>query len=277
MKTKITLWVLMILDAVIAIGVTGYGLITGQSFVQIPLFRAMLLGIPFILTCLHAMWNFGFKRGVSFLLLSALIGFLAEVLGVNFGLGFGGNYSYRTQTGMIWGVPLTIPIYWAIFIYTSNVISTSCFGWFGIPKPRFGKRHALFLILLLAILDGILTMNIDMALDPLQTVRESWTWFVQGPYFGIPIGNFVGWFLVAIIASGLFRIFEGINPQKNERVNDPTLLLPTIGYGILAISIILMSIQLNHPEYALIAISTMAPIFIVSNILFLVRPSSRKT
>jgi len=207
-----------------------------------------------------------------FLGLSATIGFLAEFLGVNYGVGFGGSYVYRDQLGMLWGVPLKVPVYWAIFIYTSFVISSSSFGWFGIARPRLSRHsgiRAILTLLLLVLLDGLLTMNIDMALDPVQTIRESWVWKTTGPYFGIPIGNFIGWFVVAGLSTGIFRCIESLFPQEDEKVNDSTLLLPTIGYGLLAVTIILMALQLRHPEFALIAVTAMIPVVVTNTILFL--------
>lgn len=268
MVTKKILWALMIADATVALSATGLELVTGQPVIRIPIVRILLLGLPFVFTILHAVWNLDWKRAVGFLGMAALIGFVAEVLGVNFGLGFGGQYKYRDQPGMIFGVPITVPIYWAIFIYTSYVISSSSFGWFMVKKPSQSWKTQLIWPLLL--LDGLLTMNIDMALDPVQTLRESWEWETKGPYFGIPIGNFIGWFLVAAVSSGIFRYFESRFPQSDEKINDSAMLLPTIGYGLLAVTIMLMALRLEHPEFALIAVSSMIPITILNLILFFV-------
>ena len=69
-------------------------------------------------------WNSSDKKQIILtLLIPFFIGFIAEVLGVNFGLIFG-DYSYGENLGVkVLEVPLLIGINWAILTYVASNIS----------------------------------------------------------------------------------------------------------------------------------------------------------
>jgi uncharacterized membrane protein len=52
-----------------------------------------------------------------------------------------------------------------------------------------------------------------------------WAWLDGGPYFGVPIGNFVGWFVVTVLVTGLFRLFEYYKPQQDLLLSKSIFLL----------------------------------------------------
>jgi hypothetical protein len=59
---------------------------------------------------------------------------------------------------------------------------------------------------------GVLAVNLDLSLDPLAELLGYWSWRNVAPinYFGVPLDNFLGWFLIvsafALTARAGFRL-----------------------------------------------------------------------
>ncbi|WP_180540591.1 carotenoid biosynthesis protein [Nevskia soli] len=50
----------------------------------------------------------------------------------------------------------------------------------------------------------------DLSMEPVwATVVHAWKWLDGGPYFGVPLSNFTGWFLTVWLIYQLFALFLG--------------------------------------------------------------------
>lgn len=101
------------------------------------------------------------------------------------------SYSYGQFLIMLGGIiPLAVCVGWGLIIYaaveTSNRLQ--------IP------------VVLRPLLDGLLALSIDLNLDPIAVSLGFWEWQDTGPYFGIPSGNFIGWFVVVASFSTLLHL-----------------------------------------------------------------------
>jgi uncharacterized membrane protein len=217
-----------------------------------PLYLSLaVLAAPVLMLLLHATWMLGMKRAAVFLLLAATVGLLAEIWGLSGGTLFGGLYIYNGHTLKLWSVPYIIPIYWAVFIYTAYSITNSFWVWLNRPRPT--KLHAnLTSLIPLIALDGLLLVVLDLILDPIKVHEGAWTWLDIGPYYGIPLGNFMGWFFVTVVVTGAFRLYEYFRPRPTS--DDAFLILmPTIGYGAMSLSMALTAVV--YGMYGLAALS----------------------
>ena len=266
------LWVIFVL--IIAIGVSdiaGGFLTTSQGNHSID-FARILSGLAFLLAIalliLHASWTLGYGRGIAFIVLAALTGFFFEIIGVNSGTIFGGHYVYQGIGGLtVLGVPCLISLYWSAFIYAGYNIVSSFLLWVSRDKPRKQGGNVIFLLLLI-FLDGLVVASIDVFMEPLQVIAGNWTWPDSGPYYGIPIGNFAGWFVVAIVSTGTFRLFEYLWPQKSNVINKSVFLIPVIGYAALGMLFLFLAIHIQLPKLALTGSMAMFPVVIANLILF---------
>jgi len=43
---------------------------------------------------------------------------------------------------------------------------------------------------------GLTGVMYDLFTDPVDTALKVWTWSYEGVWFGVPIGNFIGWFMI---------------------------------------------------------------------------------
>lgn len=129
--------------------------------------------------------------GLCVILLSCVV----ETLGVTTGFPFG---SYR-YTGILFpslpgGVPLAVLFAWILVV----------FGSYGVVKRRKKAVAHVGDALLAAALATLL----DLAIEPVAAyVEHYWQWLRAGSfsYYGVPLANFVSWFIVAFALLLLVR------------------------------------------------------------------------
>jgi len=125
----------------------------------------------------------------------AMIVFLAwvfEVIGSKTGIPFG-DYHYTDKLNFqLLDVPILIPLAWLMMLP---------------PSWAVGKLIGNSRITFVAI--SALAMTAwDLYLDPQMVSWEIWLWEKAGMYFGIPILNYIGWFIVSALITAL------IAPEK---------------------------------------------------------------
>jgi len=90
----------------------------------------LILSLAVTLLILHSVWTLDISGGITFVILSLLTGLIIEVLGVNYGVVFGGYYVYDPLAyPRVLGVPFLIPLIWAGFIYAGYCIISSFYLW----------------------------------------------------------------------------------------------------------------------------------------------------
>lgn len=102
-------------------------------------------------------------------------------------------YEYGQFLVMVLDVPLCIGIAWSCILYSVMEFSD------GSSLPYWTRP----------ILDGLLALNIDLALDAIAIRLGFWDWG-QGfdfQYFGVPYANFWAWFWVIFFFSLGYRLF----------------------------------------------------------------------
>lgn len=108
--------------------------------------------------------------------LAAGVGLLAEAVGVATGYPFG-SYTYTSVLApALLGVPIVVVGAWMIlFLY--------------VREMRIG-----------VVLSATSMAAIDLVIDPLAAnTLGFWHWQFGGPYYGVPLLNFAGWFAVSLL------------------------------------------------------------------------------
>lgn len=137
----------------------------------------LLAGINILLTARSL-------REFSAFLIIALFGFTAEFIGLQTGFPFG-SYIYTDILGIKFaGVPLVISLAWmTLIVYVREMLG-------GLNLSRTG----------LALTGALWITCLDLIIDPLAVnLLSYWQWKTVGLYYGIPLTNFGGWFLVSFI------------------------------------------------------------------------------
>ena len=118
-------------------------------------------------------------------------------------------------------------------------------------------------------------MAIDLVMDPVSIRSGAWTWVHGGPYFGVPIGNFVGWFFVTIVATGVFRLFEYYSPRKAPTIASSIALIPVLGYLLIGINFLIGAVSYRLPALAALGlVIVIAPA--IANLLLYMRMVRRR-
>lgn len=168
--------------------------------------------IGFVLVLLHAMERLGKRPALLLWGSTAVVSFLFEALGVATGLVYG-PYHYTEKLGpRLLGVPFLIPLAWFLMAYPSYLFAQTL-----APRVATGQRY-----LWVAGLAGLIMTSWDLVMDPQMVRGGHWVWEVQGPYFGVPLRNFWGWWLTIFVSVILFlwivRPTASWQVQKDDRI-----------------------------------------------------------
>jgi hypothetical protein len=135
-------------------------------------------------------------------LVTAGTGLLAESLGTSTGFPFG-SYEYADSLGWkLLSVPVVIPLAWAMMAYPCLLVGQR------LASTRLGA----------AVVGGAALASWDLFLDPQMVEAGHWTWSdVQlalpgSP--GIPVSNYLGWLLVAVLMVGVLQLLP---PARGRR------------------------------------------------------------
>ena len=161
-----------------------------------PFLQAMVLALTAALFC-HAYFSRGSVRLRNTALLfvvSSFVSVVAEAAAIRWAWPFSSRYHYDPAIGptLPGGVPLMIPLAWFMLAYTALVFLEPL-------SIRPGGSRSPGRVVLKAALCALFIMGADFALDPLGVMYDTWSWHEPGRYFGIPAGNFSGWFLVGFV------------------------------------------------------------------------------
>jgi uncharacterized membrane protein len=137
----------------------------------------------------------GRRRTLIFFVLACGLSLTAELIGTGTGYPFG-NYEYTSGLGykVLGRVPFSIPLSWFYMGLASFMLGTI-----------LARQHAVWSV----IIGAYLLTAWDLVLDPAMAhpglPLTFWTWHQAGPYFGMPIQNFVGWTATGALFMGLSR------------------------------------------------------------------------
>lgn len=186
-----------------------------------------LIGLAFAV--LHAGQRLGWRRALTFMMLTFVISLAYESIGVATGWVYG-PYHYTEKLGIkfLGLVPLLIPAAWFMMMYPSYVIAEQLFG--GLA----GWRRTLAI----AALGGVIMTAWDVVMDPMMVASGHWVWDVQGAYFGVPLQNYWGWWLTVFTVFVLFLVWMG-KGQANMALDR----LAIASYAVTAFSSILISLD----------------------------------
>jgi putative membrane protein len=152
------------------------------------------------------------------LILVGVIGWLVELIGVKTGLIFG-NYQYEGALGIkIADVPPLIGVNWILMVYSSNSV-----------LQQFNVNNKLILIISGSI--GITLL--DVLIEPVAINLNFWSWDSNV----IPIQNYVGWFLTAVLLNSILTL--GHKQQTQNSLALPVLLMQIGFFGALNLKLLL--------------------------------------
>ncbi len=172
-----------------------------------PYFVAFLLAYLFACT-LHL----GFKRALLFAIAGYCIAWASEYSSIHNGIPYGlYYYIHSTQGRELWvlGIPFMDSMSFVFLSYASYSLALFSLS----PAIRKGgiyllENNTIRHSMKVRILGALLFMCLDVIIDPVALQGSRWFlgqiygYAEKGFYFGIPVSNFIGWFVV-----GFFLIY----------------------------------------------------------------------
>ncbi|MCW2598271.1 MAG: hypothetical protein JWM02_100 [Frankiales bacterium] len=169
----------------------------------------------FLASASHALLARGPAWTAAFVAATAGLGLVAEAVGVATGFPFG-DYAYGRSLGPEFlGVPVVVPLAWAMFAYPSLLVGRRLArGWRAVAVGGFALA------------------SWDLFLDPQMVAAGHWRWLHPDPGVNaIPLTNTLGWLGVAVVMITLLSRLPG--QAVDDRV-PATLFLWTYASSVLA-------------------------------------------
>jgi putative membrane protein len=135
-------------------------------------------------------------------------GFVIEVIGSASGFPFG-DYEYTKTLGpALFDVPLALASAWivvtAFTLFLLNVIKLDRRWWF--------------------LIGPLLMVTVDLLIEPVAAgPMNAWDWASSGEYYGVPVTNFFGWFLVSIPIFTIYSVV-GSNPNRGSLISSSVIV-----------------------------------------------------
>lgn len=220
----------------------------------------LVTALLFIIAVFHGTERYGKKNIVIFFLITLAVSFFFENLSIRTGFPFG-FYHYSPTLGFL-TVPLIIIFAYFSIGYLSWMLSHVLVGQYA--EKLEGKQ--MFIVPFIA---AFLMVMWDLTIDPISsTLQGLWVWTTPGAYFGVPISNFFGWFLVVFIFFQIFALYlskyDSIKGEKVYKIfNKPFWSEATAVYGITAIGTILsIFYQYNNITISMALITVFTMVFV---------------
>ena len=211
----------------------------------------------FAKTTVNAVRRWGPARAGAAAGTTAVVTAAVERFGTLTGVPFG-RYAYTgALQPQVAHVPVIVPMAWFAMSLPARETAHAALG----EQSTMAKRIAL----------GSAAMTAwDLFLDPQMVGEGYWAWARRGVYRGIPLSNFVGWFITGL---GVMAMLEAMLPATDatyERAASDPHLVGTYGY-MAAMETVGFARYFRDPVVAAVGGAAMVPMAVTAIFRRLVR------
>ncbi len=183
-----------------------------QYFVPLAYVSSFLFAMALLALCIEL---YGWRSWYLFAV-ALVFGFAIEWVGKTTGVPFG-HYDYSPKALSLFGVPLLVPLGWWSFCICALLAS-----------PVRGRLWLAPLVL----------VAWDVGLDPLMVSQGFWE-FERGLYYGIPISNFIGWYLAGWM---LMKLLGWLEPRLFTDTSNAIRVLFAIQIFLMIVGLLVFSL-----------------------------------
>ena len=167
-----------------------------------------------VFVALGSLWGWGRTAAVGVAI--AGMGWAAEFVGSRTGFPFGRyHYTGRLQP-QLGHVPLVIPLAWLMMLPPAWGVASLITGGYGLA---------------FVVVSALAFTVWDLFLDPQMVGWRLWVWDKPGGYFGIPLINYLGWFLVSGVMTAVLQPRE-LPEMPLALIYTITWLLQSVGLSV---------------------------------------------
>jgi uncharacterized membrane protein len=224
MSSRNFLWLLVVLFAIESL----IGVVYSNILLTV-LHLVIMVTFAFV----HGALRYGPRGVIAFAVICLVVSNIFENLGVATGFPFGA-YHYTDALGPKLGyVPLLIgPAYLGVG-YMAWVLGTVLVG----DVKRGADSLSTFATPFIAAFIMVLW---DLSLDPAaSTLGKWWIWEHGGGFFGVPLTNYLGWFLTVFVFMQIFAFYlRERGPERQAAQPNEYFLQATAMYAIVALDFV---------------------------------------
>jgi uncharacterized membrane protein len=202
-----------------------------QAFAgSVPMLVVVILHVipPALFALLHGSVRYRLRGIATFMAICLVIGNGFENLGVLTGFPFGHYYFTDLMGFRVLRVPILLGLAYVGMGYLSWTLGGLILG--GTHRPLSGSR-----IVTVPLAASFVMVAWDLAMDPVwSTILHGWIWLQGGAYFGVPVSNFLGWYLTIYVIYQLFALYLLKYPTCRNSLPSNYWRMAILFYGISA-------------------------------------------
>ena len=162
---------------------------------------ALHVWAPLLFALFHGAQLYRWRGIFIFCAICLLVTNILENIGVRTGFPFG-HYYFATLMGpKLLVVPISLGLAYIGMGYLSWTLGRIILG--DLRGPLSGNK-----IVTVPLIAAFIMVAWDFSQDPVwATILHGWVWLNGGAYFGVPVSNFLGWYLVVYVVFQLFALY----------------------------------------------------------------------
>jgi uncharacterized membrane protein len=189
----------------------------------------------------HGARHCGLRGILVFTAICLIVGNIVENLSVVTGFPFGRYYFAELMGPKLFNVPVLLGLAYVGMAYVSWTLAQVILG-------RADCGAASVNVFALPAVASFIMVAWDLAQDPVwATVLHGWAWLDGGPWFGVPITNYLGWYLNIFLIYLLFAIYLRSNPGLITSARHANWRMAVAFYAICAAGNVLQMIPTPNP------------------------------
>ena len=190
---------------------------------------------------IHGARHYGVRGIGVFVAICLIVGNVIENIGVMTGFPFGRYFFADLMGPKLFNVPILLGCAYIGMAYVSYVLASILLGRI---DPILAGAHSFAL----PVVAGFIMVAWDLAQDPVwATVLHGWIWRDGGPWFGVPVSNYFGWYLNVFLIYLLFTVFLSRRPARHIRAESASWTLAILLYSVCAAGNVLQCIPSPNP------------------------------
>jgi uncharacterized membrane protein len=210
---------------------------------KVPMLAIVALHVlpPILFALFHGAMLYTTRGILIFFAICLVVGNIFENLGVSIGFPFGGYYFTGVMGPKLFAVPILLGLAYLGMAYLSWTLARVILG--GMRNPLTGPR-----VVTVPLVAAFVMVAWDFSMDPVwSTIVHAWIWRDGGAYYGVPINNFLGWYVTVFLIFLLFAIYMRGRSTRFDRLPSNYWQLAVLFYGISAAGNLLLLIPHAAP------------------------------
>jgi len=236
-RSQRALWALLLLFA------AGNVLPVFRKTFSPPVMAASQIVPAMLFALVHGTRVYRLRGMLGFVLFSLAIGYALETVGVLTGFPFGHYYFTGGMGPKIFVVPVLIGPAYLGMGYVAWTVTRVILASGNVEERLAGIR-----VLMLPLAASFVMTAWDLSFDPaLSTYGRYWIWLDGGAYFGVPVSNFLGWYLTNYLIYQSFALYLGARSFIAHRLAIPDASLAVLFYAVCAAGCVLRAASKASP------------------------------